>query len=224
MGGPRSSRRLAWFLGVFSILLTGFLGCSDSDSIEDEFKLAFEESIGEVGDVDRRYGDEDIEQLVDEFIHGLNVDARYRTPAERRVAEEEFDRWLSFEASQVERLRHLFKLSVEVQMLEAYHTLPDEIGEGGELERAFEAALNDCAEEAGWPDIDLKNKSLSHAQWLEAERGLTLEIRQELRHNCSKFAETYPTLTPQRRDELLKMRRDHYLGVARSALARASQQ
>lgn len=207
-------------LGVVVILLAVTVSCTGGESTEDDFKLAFEESIGEVGDVDRRYGDEDIEQLVDEFIHGLNVDARYSTPAERRASEEEFDYWLSFEASQVERSQHLFELSLEMQMLEAYHTLPAVVGQGGELEQAFERALNDCAAEAGWPGIELQNKSMSHAEMLETERGLPLDTQLALAYECSKVAETYPTLTPERREELLKLRRDHYLSAARSALAR----
>lgn len=197
-------------------------GCSDrGDSVEDDFKRSLEASIGKAGDADRSYTDEDIEALVDDFILDLNADARYRTPDERRAAEEEFDRWLSFDATQVERLQYLFELSVETRMLQGYHTLPAAVGEGGELEQAFEKALNDCAAEAGWPDIDLKNKSMSHARKLEAERGLPLDAQLELAHECSKVAETYPTLTPERRAELLEMRRNHYLGIAHEIFGNA---
>lgn len=196
--------------------VTGLAGCSGGDEdMDSAFKRALEESVAEAGDIDRRYSDEDIEELVDEFILNLNVDARYPTPAARRAAEEEFDRWLSLEATQVDRLQHLFEVSVEMRMLGSYSTLPAEVGEGGELEQAFEAALNECAAAAGWPDIDLQNKSMSHAERLESERGIPLDTHLELAHECSQVAETYPTLTPERRDELLEMRRDHYLGVAR---------
>lgn len=113
----RRRRTAAQLVCALAMLPFALMGCGGGDSVEDEFKRALEESVREAGDIDRRYSDEDIEELVDDFIHGLNADARYRTPAERRAAEEELDRWLSSEAGQVDRLQHLFELSVEMQML-----------------------------------------------------------------------------------------------------------
>ena len=205
----------ARLVGVVAALPLVLAGCTGGSGAEQALESALEQKIREADDIDRTYTDEDIEHLVEEFSLDLNPDSRYPTPAVQRAAEAELDEWLTNEADAVDQLRHLFELNLTTRMLEGYYTLPAEVGEGGELEQAFEEALNDCASEAGWPDIDLKNKSLAHAQQLEAERGLTLEKRQELRHECSKIAETYPTLMPERRDELLEIRRNHYLGIAR---------
>lgn len=161
------------------------------------------------------YTEEDIETLVDSFLFKSNLSARHRTAADRDAENEELARWLSFEATDEERLRHFFELNLETKMLEAYDTLPPEVGQGGELERAYEKALSDCAAEAGWPDVQLQNKSLAYAQQLEAERGFTIDAQLDLAHECARVAEAYPTLDPNRREHLLKVRRDHYLKVVR---------
>ena len=73
--------------------------------------------------------------------------------------------------------------------------------------------------EAGWPGVQLYDVSQELGEQYERDYGLTLEMFLDLRHECSKYAATYPTLDPGYRDELLAKRRAHYMKVGRDWIA-----
>ena len=130
------------------------------------------------------------------------------------------------DATQVERLQYLFELSVGTRMLQGYaHALPAAVGEGGELEQAFEKALNDAPPRRAGPILTWgTNRCLTPGSSKPLACGLPLDAQLELAHECSKVAETYPTLTPERRAALLEMRRRSLdLGIAREVFGNAGE-
>ncbi len=78
--------------------------------------------------------------------------------------------------------------------------------------------MDQCATEAGWPGVQFYDVSQQMGEQYEREFGLTLDQFLDLRHECSKYAATYPTLDPDRREELLAKRRDHYIAALREWL------
>ncbi len=75
--------------------------------------------------------------------------------------------------------------------------------------------MDHCAADAGWPGVQLYDVSQQLGEQYERDYGLTLEIFLDLRHECGKYAATYPTLDPAYRDELLAKRRAHYMAAVR---------
>ena len=99
-------------------------------------------------------------------------------------------------------------------------TSPADVALGsGVLHDALYEAVDDCAAEAGWPGVQLYDVSQELGEQYERDYGLTLEMFLDLRHECSKYAATYPTLDPGYRDELLAKRRAHYMKVGRDWIA-----
>ena len=99
-------------------------------------------------------------------------------------------------------------------------TSPADVALGsGVLHDALYEAVDDCATEAGWPGVQLYDVSNDVVLGYERDYGLTLEMFLDLRHQCSKYAATYPTLDLEYRDELLAKRRAHYMEVARDWIA-----
>ncbi len=80
-------------------------------------------------------------------------------------------------------------------------------------------AMDECAADAGWPGVQLYDVSQDMGEQYERDFGLTLEMFLDLRHECAKYAATYPTLDPEYRDELLAKRRAHYVEIAREWMA-----
>ena len=99
-------------------------------------------------------------------------------------------------------------------------TLPPDVAlESGVLYDAEQEALDECAADAGWPGVQLYGVSQDMGEQYERDYGLTLETFLDLRHECSKYAATYPTLDPAYRDELLAKRRAHYETAVREWIA-----
>ena len=71
----------------------------------------------------------------------------------------------------------------------------------------------------GYPGVQLHDVSQQMGEQYERDYGLTLEMFLDLRHECSKYAATYPTLDPAYRDELLAKRRTHYMAAVREWMA-----
>ncbi len=119
-----------------------------------------------------------------------------------------------------ERERAVFEFRLHLVMLGADDTLPPDVAIGsGVLHDAKEEAMDACAAEAGWPGVQLYDVSQQLGEQYEREFGLTVEIFLDLRHECAKYAATYPTLDPDVRDELLAKRRDHYMAAIRDWMA-----
>lgn len=109
-----------------------------------------------------------------------------------------------------ERERMHFERNVESVLLSEYDQLPADLGRGGVLDRAFEKAMDRCAQSEGWPSVQLYGVSNADVEQYEAAFGLSLEGFLDLRHECAKQAAAYPTLDPAVRDELLGRLKEHY--------------
>ena len=152
-----------------------------------------------------------LEQLVDDQMNsGVLSFAHYRT-----FEDEDRDRSDPYVASGHERERGIFETTIRIIMAVAGDTLPPDIALGsGVLHDAENNAMDKCAADAGWPGVRLYDVSQDMGERYERDYGLTLEMFLDLRHECSKYAATYPTLDPDLRDELLAKRRAHYMSAA----------
>lgn len=86
------------------------------------------------------------------------------------------------------------------------------------LHDAFFQVLEACGRASAWPDVELFEMHLRRgydimSHLIEPTFGLTYFEYQQLRHQCARYAATYPTLDPAVRDELLAPQRAHYAGV-----------
>ena len=155
--------------------------------------------------------------LVDEYAESVNPFARYRTAQERQEADAQGDR---LDGSEYERERTFFETRINMILVGAGDTLPSDVARGsGVLHDALNEAKDQCATEKGWPGLQLYDISQEMGEQYERDYGLTLDMLLDLRHECSKYAATYPTLDPQYRDQLLAKRRDHYMQAVRDWIA-----
>ena len=166
----------------------------------------------------RQYSDDELEldEVVDkEIIADTLPFALYRTLDE--MNQDVVD---PTAGSGHERERNKFEHTIALVMIVAGDTLPPDVATGsGVLHDAVVETLDQCAADAGWSGVQVYD--VSHDDVIEYERkfGLTLEMFFDLRHECSKYAATYPTLDPDVRDELLAKRRGHYMAKVREWMA-----
>lgn len=159
----------------------------------------------------RQYSDEELglDELVDDEVLSAIPFAQYRTL-------DGMDRDLvnPTAGSGHERERNYFEHLVALVMLAADDTLPPDVAIGsGVLHEAEQEAMDQCTADAGWPGVRVYDVSQELGEQYEREFGLTLEMFLDLRHECSKYAATYPTLDRAYRDELLAKRRAHYMAA-----------
>lgn len=212
-GRPFWRRR--WFLAaaiavvpVVALVWFGFIliGSESSDQ---------RGGLGESGDdvtvmPGRKYSDEELgmDQLVSEQL--TQVWAQFRSLGEWNAHLDEQDRYFHDEAYGHERERLNLERNVAWLLSNAYEDLPADLGSGGILDQAFETAMDECADAAGWPNVTLYGVSQSDVEAFGEQFGLTLDGFLDLRHECSRQAASYPTLDPAVRDELLDRLREHY--------------
>lgn len=86
------------------------------------------------------------------------------------------------------------------------------------LHDAFFEVLEACGRASAWPEVELF--VLYQGQGgdidpflIEPTFGLTYFEYQQLRHQCARYAATYPTMDPVVRDKRLKAQREHYAQV-----------
>ena len=158
----------------------------------------------------RSYSDEElgIDELIDEEI--VPFDAKFRSFADWEVPYDERQRYLEEEAVGHDRERMHFERNLEWLLSSEYDKLPADLGHGGILDRAFNEAMSECADAAGWPGLKLGVSSKSDVDHALDVSGLTYEEFLDLRHECAKEAASYPTLDPAVRDDLLGRLREHY--------------
>lgn len=86
------------------------------------------------------------------------------------------------------------------------------------LHDAFFEVLEACGRASAWPQVELFEMHQDRGYdidpgLIEPTFGLTYFEYQQLRHQCARYAATYPTLEPTVRDELLAPQRSHYAHV-----------
>ncbi len=87
-----------------------------------------------------------------------------------------------------------------------------------QLHDAFFSVLDQCGRGSPWPAVELFAMADGHGydvepHLIESEFGLTYFEYQQLRHQCARYAATYPALDPAMRDEMLAPQRAHYARV-----------
>ena len=86
------------------------------------------------------------------------------------------------------------------------------------LHDAFFEVLEACGRASAWPEVELfvlhqgRGGDIDPGL-IEPTFGLSYFEYQQLRHQCARYAATYPTLDPEVRDKLLVPQREHYATV-----------
>ena len=86
------------------------------------------------------------------------------------------------------------------------------------LHDAFFGVLEACSRASAWPEVELFVMGEGRGYDIEPHLiepmfGLTYFEYQQLRHQCARYAATYPTLDPEERDRLLAPQREHFARV-----------
>ena len=86
------------------------------------------------------------------------------------------------------------------------------------LDEAFFEAFERCGRESAWPDVELYELHDGRVfdvlpERVEPEFGISQFDYLQLRHECARYAATYPTLDPEVRDRLLAPQRAHFARV-----------
>lgn len=92
------------------------------------------------------------------------------------------------------------------------------------LHDAFFEALAQCGRDSQWPQVRLfvlhEGRGYDEVpDLIEATYGLSYYEFQQLKHECARYAATYPSLDETTRDELLAPQRDHYARAVLDGLA-----
>ncbi len=215
---------LRWLIGtsallwITAVLLTVWSLFLRSDNTHDnadqpaETRSAWAEIAAELPpDSNRRYTDEELglEALIDDIVLYRPYFARFRTEDAYMEHQLEHDKYIYEEATGHERERLAFEREIESAILTNYGFLPEDIGPDGMLEQAFDEWMEECAADAGYPDVQF-DLSLEPDGYRE-DFGLPYDEFLDLRHECARRAAAYPTLDPEIRDDLIYRLRKHLL-------------
>ena len=229
MSRRRTRRQLSAQAVVLWVALLA-VSCSDGDSsrqaTEGSPEPAEAARYGATGG-GQGYTEEEIglDYLVNEYIAGDHILARYRTYEDHREASSAAGDFRSLSVE--ERDRVIFEQAVQLLLLAADEALPPEVeAASDEMWHAFYRSLDLCVERSEWPEAKLYEVvsdgyiSGSYEVFEAAQQlyGMTLDEFIDFEHECHKFAATYPALDREYRDELLERRRGFYLERLRSRL------
>ena len=169
-------------------------------------------------EIEQRYSEEEIgiDSLVDNYIidHHIPTLAHFRT---YEAALAEIQEWDS--QSPLWRDRFFFELRAAWQLITADEARPAEVEKAIiTLRDAFYQSLDICVESSQWPEIKLYSElqdgyipvTKDELTSYQDRYGMTLDEFLDFRHECHKYAATYPALNSVHRDELIKIRRDYY--------------
>lgn len=226
------TRRIpVWIAGLWWLVVGAVAGLACSGSVEDIERTGAQgadaRSSGEVQRSENApeittYSDEEVgvDALVDSYLADRHPLVRYRTVEEHddeTYAELESFRFLPVE----QRDRIHFEMNVSMLFQAVKLNRPEEIERTEKtLFDAFYDSLDLCAERSEYPGIRLflEEEGDYYPIWPEDEaqrHGIAVDEFLDLRHECHKFAASYPVLDGEHRDELLRTRRDYYLEFLR---------
>ena len=165
-----------------------------------------------------------VEQIIVEYRRDSY--AKFRTNEQIRAHDDAEKQWFDEAASEDERNRWAYQLALQLQIVQADNHLPEELGPNGALHFAYYESMSDCAAERGHLGLILTDPPPTEYERLvretgvsfdneyydrlEPEFGLSLDEYFDIRHDCAKQAEHYPTLEQAERDRLLALRNEHY--------------
>jgi len=201
------------------------LGCSDS-TIESGLSSTNQQDpvASEIVSAEK-YTDREIgaRELVGLFLADRHLFVRYRTFEESNS--EFVDQLQGFRSlTPAERDRVYFEQTVELVLWAAEEASPEAVVRADdELREAFYRSLDVCIARSDWPDVRLYEE-VDGAYYTGTgdlydttakAYGLTWEDYVDLRHECSKFAASYPVLDSEQRNELVGVLREYYLDALR---------
>ena len=218
--------RKKWLVGVAAVataaLVAGLIWMLQSDSGVDARELG----EGEL----REYMDEVVG--VRDIILDFRQDSLvvFRTDEDQRSYDKEELRWLREEATGEEVERWWYVAGLELAMIEVDRyldrTLPELFLPDGTLYTAYYEAMALCASDHGHSDLILTTPPPQEYERLETQHGrgflvgyrdrlqtdfgITLDEFFDIRHECAKTAQTYPTLEETERDRILDLRYGEY--------------
>ena len=177
---------------------------------------------------------------VQEVVNALRRDsnATFRTDEDRRAHDRAESRWLDERANDEEVERWWYVAALQLVIIEVDRYLdgayPEFFLPDGKLNSAYYEAMDRCAADNGYPDLVLIDPPPMVADRIEAETGtkidgsyrdrlgpdfgLTLDEFFDIRHECAKVAQTYPTLDPAERDRILGIRDEEYWRAIRTVM------
>jgi hypothetical protein len=208
-----------WWLAVGAVAAFACSGSVDDAERTDRVGIYTDEEVG-------------VDALVDSWLADRHPFVRHRTDEERleEMGAEASAEWVDFHSSSLEkRDRLFFEQQLNVVLFATRMARPEEIeGAEGALFDAFYDSVDLCAERSEYAGIDLYGKEegvyqgedgLYYPLWSIEEEAqvydITVDEFLDLRHECHKFAASYPVLDGEHRDELLRTRRDYYLEILR---------
>lgn len=217
------------------LLVGGAVACSesgnaspDSDASESLGDSWVERAAGQRSDDSQLfagYTEDEIgtEILVGEKLARRHTLARYRTFEEADLADVAANDVSSM--SPEARDRAYFEQAVRWLLLGADDAMPTEVSDASdELWHAFYRSLDLCVERSEWPEAELyytvEDGGYMSVMYPEFQSYLqqdemTLDEFIDFKHECHKFAVTYPALDREHRDELVRAKREYYLKVLR---------
>ena len=230
------TRRVPVYLvGLWWLVVGAVAGLACSGSVDNAERTGAQgidaQHSGEVQDGQNApettvYSDEEVgvEALVDEELADRRVFVRHRTLDESW--DEQDSDWDSFHFLPVEkRDRLFFEQQVDMLFWGVREIRQEEIERiERTLDRAFYDSLDMCVERSEYADIELYReedgdyfsvRSVEAVEEAARRHGIAVDEFLDLRHECHKFAASYPVLDGEYRDELLKVRRDYYLEFLR---------
>ncbi len=181
-------------------------------------------------DSERHYSDEELGlyDLIDNIVFYRPYFTRGRTIDD--VADRRDQQWnrMQHEASGHERERLVFEFDIESLLLNAYGSLPDDLGEGSRLEGAYYGWLTECVSPAGFPDVitdpdtgydmPIYEAEVEQLEFQVSKTGFSNDDFYDLRYECALRAASYPSLDPAVRDEMIGRVKRHYLQAVYDAL------
>ena len=230
------TRRIpVWLVGLWWLAVGAVMGLACSESVDNTERTGAQEADAQSSwntdnseDMPKTavYSDEEVgvDDLVDSYLADRRPLVGYRTVEEHddaTYAELESFRFLPVE----QRDRVHFEMNVSMLFQAVKLSRPEEIEQAEEtLFDAFYDSLDLCVENSEYPDIELYReedgdyftvRSTEAVEEAAQRHGITVDEFLDFRHECHKFAASYPSLDREYRDELLRTRRDYYLEFLR---------
>ena len=112
-----------------------------------------------------------------------------------------------------DQMKHQFEKRILGAAQSAMDSLPSTNTQA--LHDAFFEVLEQCGRDSPWPEVELfemyDGRSYDIMEHLIGPTfGMSYFEYQQLRHECARYATTYPKLEPTTRDKLLAQQRTHY--------------
>ena len=225
-GRVRQGRGRCWVRGVLGLLVLVVLLCSCSESGSDSgrdiehlkelsWREVHDEEVLELG-VSKYFSEVGVMELLKNYLVNVPPTAEFISRFEITNSSAA-RRHLYSEAAAKPVLQNSFETVVLSQALSAVGSLTQSSGPQV-LHDEFFQAFEECGRDSRWPDVELFELSNGKGydlvpEVIEHNHEISYYEYQLLKHECARYAATYPNLDKSIRDELLAPQREHYARV-----------